>query len=68
MSAHTTLQQDLDRQLERLNSNRLTVNAKKTKYIIFTTKQKSETIHPLPLKLNRTDLQYVPHYEVYKFG
>ena len=56
------LQSDLDRYSSWCEQNYLTLNVKKTKYVIFGTSQRTKTVQNFELKLNGTNLFKEPFY------
>ena len=57
------LQEDLDKYSGWCIQNCLTLNVKKTKYVIFGTRQRTKSINDFDLKLNDTLLHKEPFYK-----
>lgn len=65
--ATNILQQDLNHFAKWCNSNKLTINAKKTKAVIFSSKYSNHQLEQTELTINDTTLHYVDHYKYLGF-
>ena len=60
--AHHNVQHELSSLLHWCNQNKLTINTKKTKVMVFGTNNMLKRAHPPPIRLGNDELMYVPNY------